>query len=92
MRTIGYLNTVLTVLAVLLTLNLWTAWATTPGGEALSLTSEAAAQPEGLPNAAAQRKAILDELKRLNVSVSAMQGTLTDGSMRARIEMPASEN
>ena len=80
MRQLRYLNAVLTVVAVLLTMNLWVAWQTTPGGERLTMTQSANAQ--GLVDAGSQRREMIDLLKQLNVSMSELQGTLTDGTMR----------
>ena len=56
MRSIRYLNTVLTVIAMLLTLQLWTLW-TSPPAQTLSAAQMAHARgrPAGFPNAAAQR-------------------------------------
>ena len=84
MRSLRYLNTVLTILAVLLTFNLWTLWTTTPAGEALSFTEEAHAQ--GIVNAGAQRKQMIDQLNNLNVKIDKLGATLTNGSVRVRID------
>ena len=84
MRSLRYLNTILTILALLLTLNLWTAWTTTPGGHLLSLTSESEAQ--GIPNAGAQRREMIDLLKQLNVRLEQVHSHVSSGEMRVRIE------
>lgn len=87
MRSLRYLNTVLTLIAILLTLNLYVGWTTTPGGELLSIASEAHAQESGgIANAGAQRKEMIDLLKQMNASVNEMQKTLTNGSARVRVE------
>ncbi len=80
MRQLRYLNAVLTVIAVLLTMNLWVAWNTTPGGEAMTFAQPASAQ--GLADAGSQRREMVDLLKQLNVSVAKLQTTMTDGSMK----------
>lgn len=89
MRSLGYLNAILTVLAVLLTLNLWTAWTATPGGELLSAAQPAHAQ--GLANAAQQRKEMVDLLKQLNVEFAELKKTLAKGELRVRVEAPPKE-
>lgn len=80
MRQLRYLNAVLTVIAVLLTLNLWVAWHATPGGQQMTLTQEASAQ--GLADAGAQRREMVDLLKQINVSIGQVRTTLTDGSVK----------
>ena len=84
MRSLRYLNTVLTLIAVLLTLNLWTMWSVTPGGELVGLATNASAA--GIPNAGAQRKAMVDALKQVNVNLGAIHTMLKDGSVRVKIE------
>lgn len=89
MRSLRYLNSVLTIIAVLLTLNLYTMWTASPGGELLSASQEAHAQ--GIPNAGAQRKQIIDELAALQVSVNDLKTTLTNGSVRVVVDSMPSE-
>lgn len=84
MRSLRYCNVVLTVIAVLLTLNLWTAWTTTPGGSLMSVADDAHAQ--GIPNAGAQRKAIVDELKKVNTELKSLGSTLKSGTVRVKVE------
>lgn len=83
MHSLRYLNTVLTILALLLTLNLWTAWTDSAGGHALSLTRPAEAQ--GIVNAGAQRKEMIDLLKKLNVSLSELDKKLTSGKLKVQV-------
>ena len=80
MRRMRYLNTILTVLAVLLTLNLYATWSVSP----VSIASEAQAQ--GISNAGSQRKEMVDLLKQINVRLSDMNKSLSDGSVRVRVE------
>lgn len=91
MRRLRYLNAILTVLALLLALNLWTAWTATPGGEVLSVARPARAQPQGIPNAAQQRKEMVDLLKKINVQVADLAATLKSGEVRVRVEATPSE-
>ena len=88
MRSMRYLNTVLTILAVLLTLNLWTQWTATPGGRLLWTAQEAhAAEPaRGLPNAAQQRRETVQQLKQLNTEVRSLKQMFASGQARVRLE------
>ncbi|MFW6059174.1 MAG: hypothetical protein ACODAQ_03280 [Phycisphaeraceae bacterium] len=83
MHSLRYLNTILTLLALLLTLNLWTAWTASPAGNALTLTERAEAQ--GVVNAGAQRKEIIDLLKKVNVSLSGIDKKLSDGNAKVQV-------
>lgn len=78
MPSLRYLNSVLTVIAVLLTLNLVALWHTTPGGAMLDHAQPAQAQG-GMTNAADQRKQIVDLLKQINTSLSDVKSTLKSG-------------
>jgi len=78
MKSIRYLNTILTVLAVVLTLQLWTAWTTGP-----DTLSEARAQ--GIPDAGSQREQMIGELKLLNKKVDQLKALLTSGKVRVSI-------
>ena len=68
MRSLRYLNGVLTVLAVLLTLQLWTTWTTASGVEgprdrSVSWLGPQPAYADGIPNPGGQRKQMIDLLK-----------------------------
>jgi len=76
MRSLRYLNTVLTIIAVLLTLNLYVG---VTGGN-VSWQSEAHAA--GLPNAGAQRKEMIEHLSKLNDKVAELKGVLLSGEAR----------
>jgi hypothetical protein len=83
-----YLNTILTVIAVLLSLQLWTSW---NSGE-LSTATPAMAQPEepgGLPNAGAQRKQQIDLLKKIVTQNDALVALLRSGQVRVQVEATA---
>lgn len=90
MKSLRYLNTVLTLIAVLLTVNIWTMWNMTPGGEALSVATEA--QAAGIPNAGQQRKEIVDAVKRVNADTTAIKNLLSNGTLRVRVEGNASQD
>jgi hypothetical protein len=76
MRSLRYLNGVLTVLAVLLTLNLWTQWQAAPGTAALPQVERAHAQ--GLANPDEQRMQIIDLLKQANVQLESISKRLDE--------------
>jgi len=81
-----YLSGVLTVIAVLLTLNLWTQWQASPGGAALSAANPAQAQTGIAPGA--QRAQIIDLLKALNVQAAETHKLLSGGKMQVQVHMP----
>ncbi len=84
MKSLRYLNTMLTVIAVLLAVNIWTLWSVTPGGEALSVATEAHAV--GLTDSGAQRKQIVDAIKRVEVQTGELAAMFKNGSARVRLE------
>ena len=93
MKSLSYCNRVLTVIAVLLTLNLYLQLTDSPAGSAVAPATQAhAAQrapDRGVGNAA---QATLDELRQINAGLAALNGTLTDGTVRVKVDsMPASE-
>jgi len=81
MRSLRYLNTILTVLAVLLTVQVWTLW-NAPG----SLDRASEARPEGIPDAGAQRQAIIDQLKLVNVKLADMASLLRSGELKVKVD------
>ncbi len=81
MRSLRYLNVVLTVLTVVLTLHLWTLWT----GEALSSVTPSA-HAGGLPDAGAQRKEMIDLLKGMNQKMDQLAALLKSGEARVRVE------
>ncbi|QQE13283.1 hypothetical protein JD969_07445 [Planctomycetota bacterium] len=85
-RSLVYLNSVLSVIAVLLTLNLWAMWNTTPGGQMVGIAEQANAQ--GIANSGAQRKMIIDELKILNKKASAIGEMMKSGKVVVQIRNP----
>jgi len=89
MRSLRYLNTVLTLIAILLTLNLWTVW--TAGPAPVELASDAHAAPAvdpmiGTENSGERQKQMVGELKALNKAVSALDSTLTSGKVRVTVD------
>ena len=89
MRSLRYLNTILTLIAVLLTVNLWTLWTVTPGGDSLSIATQARAQ--GMTSPGQQRELMINELKKINASTGDLKSMLKSGSVRVRLEAGSSK-
>lgn len=89
-----YLNSILTVITVLLALNVYLGFTSSPAGHWLAghATQEAIASDQnafsgaGIPNAGAQRKAMVDELKMMNAKVDRLSSDLTSGRVRVVVE------
>lgn len=73
-----YTNVILTVLAILLSVQLYTTWTQTPA-------MEPAAQAVGIPDEGAQRKQIIDELKLLNKKTEDLTKLLESGKVRVTV-------
>ena len=97
MRSIRYLNTILTVLALLLSLQLWTTWAGGPA-PAMVLDAQAARRSsrtaaDGIPNAGSQRKQMIDLLKKQTQKTEELVNLLKSGKVRVKVEAtPAKRN
>lgn len=83
MRTLRYLNTVLTIIACLLTLQLWTAWHS-PTEVPLDHADQAQAAG-GIPNSGAQREEMIDELKKLNTNMDKLSKALTSDELKVKV-------
>ena len=83
MKSLRYLNSVLTVIAVLLSLNLWTMWTMSPS--APSMATQAHAQ-EGLANAGAQRAQMIDLLRQQVKATDEMTSLLKSGKVKVIVE------
>lgn len=78
MRSLKYLNMILTALAVLLAMNLYiTAFS---GPSALPQ-----AQAQGIPDAGAQRQQIVDQLKLVNQKAEQIKGLLESGKVKVTV-------
>jgi hypothetical protein len=64
MQSVKYLNTILTAIAILLALQLWTSWVGVSSDQPIELVAPAHAA--GIPNAGHQRKQMLDQLKEVS--------------------------
>lgn len=82
MRSLRYLNTVLTLIAVLLTLTLWTLWTASP----LPDPTAAPAQAQGILEAGLQRRDMINRLDMLNGKLDALIDLLRSGEARVRVE------
>lgn len=98
MRSLRYLNTILTILAVLLGLEIWTTWMR-PGDSGLASPAVAGADTRstdrstgGIPDAGAQRKEMIDLLKQLNVQQADVVKVLKSGEVRVKLEDAPNEN
>ena len=83
MRTLKYLNTILTIIALLLTAVLWTLWSHAP----MSLAGEAQAQ--GMVDAGTLRLETLNQIKTLTQKVEELTGLFKNGQARVRLENAA---
>jgi len=88
MRSLRYLNTILTVIAVLLATNLWTAWSDGSRPAAAVASPRTVPTPGGIPNAGAQRQQQIDLLKLLNQQTDDLVNLLRSGQARVRVDMP----
>lgn len=95
MRSLRYLNLMLTVIAVLLTLQLWTVW--TVGPVSLTGTVAQAAPPReprslrasqrsGVNASVTQRAEVVGQLKQLNKKIDTLIGLFRAGKAKVRVE------
>lgn len=84
MSNLRYLNGILTVLALLLALQLWTTWMASPAP--VSVASPAYAQ--GIPDAGAQRLQVIDQLKLLNQKTEELKSLLMSGKVQVKVILP----
>ncbi len=89
MKSLRYLNTVLTVIAVLLTLNLWTLWTSENTKVSADFASSAQAQNEGLQNAGAQRNQMIDLLRKQISATENLTALLKSGTVKVKVDAPA---
>lgn len=85
MRSLRYLNSVLTVLAVLLALQLWTSFTTS----SVPIAAPNSASAQGIANGGEQRKHIIEQLVKLNQQTAALTQLLSSGQMKVQVDMPA---
>lgn len=86
MRSLRYLNTMLTIIAVLLTMQVY-ALLVGPGGPEVAPS----AQAQGIPDAGAQRKEMIDQLKQLNAKTDQLLSLFKSGQARVKLENPPKE-
>lgn len=80
MNGLKYLNVMLTILALLLGLQLWTSWTQ----QSTAFVPEVHAQG-GLPSPAGQRKEMIDELKKNNKKLDEMMKLLKSGDVKVKV-------
>lgn len=85
MPSLRYLNSMLTIIAVLLTLNVYAMWTAAPA-HVTAPADAYAAEPAGLPNAGKQRKDMIDELKKVNGNIDALKSALLSGKVKVQVE------
>lgn len=85
MRSVSYLNAVLTVIAILLAGVLWTM---RPGP---SISFVPSAQAQGFEDPGAQRAEQISQLKSLNHGVEELVGLFRSGQARVRLDKEPSE-
>ncbi|MEM9883755.1 MAG: hypothetical protein AAF800_12645 [Planctomycetota bacterium] len=88
MNNLRYLNAVLTVIAVLLSVHVYLDLAGSPAGATLAPVPEARAEdrPRGIGSTAAREQAQLDELRTLNDGLRDLKTTLTGGGVRVKVD------
>jgi len=92
MKPMTYLNGILTVLAVLLTLNLWTQWNTGVADQTLpSMTAQAHAAVPAPASGSVQRQKIIEELRSIKTDTNKLNQLLASGKLRVLVEMPGKE-
>jgi len=93
MKPMTYLNGILTVLAVLLTLNLWTQWTAGDGAGLIpGVADQAQARDVPAPaSGSVQRQKMIELLQDVKGDTATMNRLLSSGKMRVLVEMPAQE-
>lgn len=91
MRSLRYLNTVLTVIAILLTLQLWTTWsagsASWPGASVAEARARSQAKvKDSGTTPGAQRAETVRQLKKLNQNTETLIDLFRNGQARVRVE------
>ncbi len=87
MRSLRYLNTVLTVIAVLLTLQLWTTWSALPDTSVAQARSRVStSHATGTFNSAAQRAETVKLLRQISKQNAALVDLFRSGKARVRVE------
>jgi len=80
-----YLNVVLTVIALLMGLHLGTLWVGAPVDSQLP-TMATPVYAQGIPDAGAQRRDMVEQLRKLNIQVEALNNQFKNGQARVRVE------
>ncbi len=81
MRSIRYLNSILTLLTVLVGMLLWTLWTMSP-------TALPVAEAAGIPDAGEQRMRMVSEIKALRKSTEEFRGLFVTGKAKVTVIQP----
>jgi len=90
MKSMTYLNSILTVLAILLGLNLWTQWTASPAADLLISEAHASGVPAPA-SGSVQRRDMIKLLQEIKAETNDMNNLLSSGQMRVMVEMPPNE-
>ena len=83
MQSVKYLNVILTTIAILLALQLWTSWAGVSSDQSIEWVAPAHAA--GIPNAGYQRKQMIDRLKEVSAKLDELNQQFRSGKVRVQI-------
>jgi len=83
MQSVKYLNVILTSIAILLALQLWTSWAGVSSDQPIEMATPAYAA--GIPDAGYQRKQMIDELKKMTAQLDQLNTQFRSGQARVRL-------
>jgi len=83
MKSLRYLNLILTVIAVLLTVNVWVQFTRTPVELA---TPAVAAEGEGLQNPANQRNEMIQLLRKQVAATENLHALLKSGTVKVKVD------
>ena len=84
MGSLRYLNSILTILTLLLAFELWTTWTSSH----VTLATPQVAMAQGIPNGGAQRRDMIEQLTKLNRQVELLGDLLRSGQVRVQADSP----
>ena len=90
MKSLTYLNGILTVLAILLGLNLATQWTASPAADVFVTEAHASGVPAPA-SGSVQRRDMIKLLQEIKSETKDMNHLLSSGTMRVMVEMPPNE-
>lgn len=85
MKSLRYLNLVLTVIALLLSLNLYVQFADGPAGDMLSPATKAyAGEARGIGSQGERQQVMIEELKSMNAKLDRIDSTLNNKTIKVQ--------